>query len=422
LVGSAKGDTLTGFTGADSLNGGAGNDRLTGGAGGDIFTIGAGTDSITDLGNGGDVVVVSAGATVNATLAAAWTATVSTSNAGMAYLTDAGYTVNLAAATGTGGWSVSNAGNATGVKITGSANADTLTGGSGADSLYGGAGNDTISGGAGNDTISGGTGDDSIDGGVGDDTIIWNANDGNDSVTLGVENTAIDFGNNDYIYIENSNFDSDLDTINFINTAYTRTTRVSLGGGKNVIDVGNIEYNYVYAGEKRIFTIGSARVIVEDWTVGNNTVVNYAISLISSGTANFAEDGTGTVYTATSRGPDVGATLTCVLGGTDAGLFTIDATSGRLTFKTTPNYEAPADDGGNNVYDITVRASNGVFSSPALAVAITVTDVNEAPSITSGSSESFPENDIGTVYTATGSDPDAVANLSYALARIIHQI
>jgi len=97
LTGSVNADTLEGGSGADSLNGGAGNDALTGGAGIDRFVIGLGTDSVTDLGNGGaaDLLVVSAGATVNATLAAAWTATSGSSNAGTANLVAAGFAVNL---------------------------------------------------------------------------------------------------------------------------------------------------------------------------------------------------------------------------------------------------------------------------------------------------------------------------------------
>ena len=155
LTGSVNADTLEGGSGADSLNGGAGNDALTGGAGIDRFVIGLGTDSVTDLGNGGaDVLVVSAGATVSATLAAAWTATAGSSNAGTANLVAAGYAVNLAAATSANGWSVSNAGYATAVSLTGSANADRLVGGTGADMLDGGAGNDILTGGAGIDRLA----------------------------------------------------------------------------------------------------------------------------------------------------------------------------------------------------------------------------------------------------------------------------
>ena len=56
-------------------------------------------------------------------------------------------------------------------------------------------------------------------------------------------------------------------------------------------------------------------------------------------------------------------------------MFNINATSGAVTFKAAPNCEAPGDTGGNNVYDITVTASDGALSSATRAVAISVTDV-----------------------------------------------
>ncbi|MCT0198268.1 autotransporter-associated beta strand repeat-containing protein, partial [Synechococcus sp. CS-1325] len=155
VTGNALANTLTGNAGNNVLNGGLENDTLTGGAGIDSFLITAGIDRVTDLGNGGaDVLVVSAGATGNATLAGAWTATAASSNAGTANLLAAGNAVNLAAATGANGWSVSNAGNAIGVSLSGSGKNDTLIGGTGADNLNGGVGNDALTGGDGNDTYT----------------------------------------------------------------------------------------------------------------------------------------------------------------------------------------------------------------------------------------------------------------------------
>ena len=55
--------------------------------------------------------------------------------------------------------------------------------------------------------------------------------------------------------------------------------------------------------------------------------------------------------------------LSYSLGGTDAALFNINATTGAVTFKAAPNFEVPTDAGGNNVYDITVAASDGRHGS-----------------------------------------------------------
>jgi Ca2+-binding RTX toxin-like protein len=151
LKGEAGHDTLQGGRGDDRLTAGLGDDVLTGGRGADRFLVDAGTDSVTDLGFGRDALIVSAGATANATLAGSFRATALTSNEGVANLTNSGFRVNLAAATGPNGYGVSNAGSALSASLTGSAMADTLAGGSGADTLTGGPGDDFLTGGDGRD-------------------------------------------------------------------------------------------------------------------------------------------------------------------------------------------------------------------------------------------------------------------------------
>jgi len=167
LVGNTGNNTLSDAAGNDTLSGGAGNDTLTGGSGNDTFLVDSGTDSITDL-SGADVLVVSAGATANATVSAAFTASAATSNAGTANLSSSGFAVSLANATGPNGYSVINTGLV--ANFTGSGGNDSLTGGSGNDTLSGGGGNDILNGGAGNDRFNGGAGDDSLTGGAGNDT------------------------------------------------------------------------------------------------------------------------------------------------------------------------------------------------------------------------------------------------------------
>src|SRR5207244_574688 len=123
------------------------------------------------------------------------------------------------------------------------------------------------------------------------------------------------------------------------------------------------------------------------------------------------------VYTAAASDPDAGTTLTySISGGADAALFNIDSASGAVTFKTSPNFEAPTDSGANNVYDIIVKASDGsLFDTKA--VAITVTNVNEAPSITSAATARPPALPTSStaVYTAAASDPDAGTTLTYSI-------
>jgi hypothetical protein len=155
LVGTKAADSLFGLAGNDTLDGGLGNDTLSGGLGRDTFVVGAGSDTIIDLGIGADILSVAKGATANATVFAAWTATAASSNSGVANLSTNGLAVNLAAVTtGTAGYNVTNMGAAT--TLTGSALADALTGGLGNDTLNGGLGTDFLSGGTGADWLYGG--------------------------------------------------------------------------------------------------------------------------------------------------------------------------------------------------------------------------------------------------------------------------
>ncbi|MBD2270993.1 cadherin domain-containing protein, partial [Anabaena sp. FACHB-1391] len=138
------------------------------------------------------------------------------------------------------------------------------------------------------------------------------------------------------------------------------------------------------------------------------TNVNEAVPVITSAaTATFAENGTGTVYTVIATDADAGTTLTYSLSGTDANLFNINSSNGVVTFKTAPNFELPSDNGANNIYDISVIADDGTLTATK-DVAITVTNINDAPTNLTLSTSTVEENKaVGTVVgnlTSTGQD------------------
>lgn len=62
------------------------------------------------------------------------------------------------------------------------------------------------------------------------------------------------------------------------------------------------------------------------------------------------------------------------VSGPDAALFTTNPVTREVRFIAPPNFEQPADAGGNNVYDITFTASDGA-NTTTRNVAVTVTDV-----------------------------------------------
>lgn len=163
LVGGDEEDVLYGGDGNDTLNGGAsedilyggdGNDNLTGGDGADVLDGGAGNDTLSG-GNGDDVYYYySTGQTI--------------SESGDGY--DVVYTqVNyvLGANIESGVIIGPNS-----ITLTGNELANALTGNEHDNSIEGGAGNDTIYGGDGSDTLSGSAGSDKLFGGAGDDVYI----------------------------------------------------------------------------------------------------------------------------------------------------------------------------------------------------------------------------------------------------------
>jgi T1SS-143 domain-containing protein len=151
LIGSANADAITGGDGNDTLTGGAG-DTLLGSAGDDTFIATGSTVTISDLA-GGDIVKVLSGAMADVIATGNWTATSDTANDGLATIHAGRHSIDLSAATGAQGWTLTNAGNTTGVTLTGSANSDTIIGGDGNDTIEGGRGGDNLSGGAGDDTF-----------------------------------------------------------------------------------------------------------------------------------------------------------------------------------------------------------------------------------------------------------------------------
>ncbi|HEX8241709.1 MAG TPA: cadherin domain-containing protein [Allosphingosinicella sp.] len=177
---------------------------------------------------------------------------------------------------------------------------------------------------------------------------------------------------------------------------------------------GNNVYDVIVSASDGTFTDTQAIAV----TVGN---VNEAPVITSGGggasaAVSVAENGTA-VATVAATDLDGGAVTYAIAGGADSSRFTINATTGVLTFVAAPNFEAPGDSGGNNVYDVIVSASDGVLTDTQ-AIAVTVGNVNEAPVITSGggaaaAAVSVAENSLA-VTLVGATDPDGTA-LTYSI-------
>ena len=101
------------------------------------------------------------------------------------------------------------------------------------------------------------------------------------------------------------------------------------------------------------------------------TNVNESPSFSVASAQGYTENSTSSISVVASD-PDGSSVLTYSLSGSDASRFTISS-AGALSFASTPDYESPADTGGNNIYNVSVAVSDGAISS-TVALVITVSD------------------------------------------------
>ena len=97
--------------------------------------------------------------------------------------------------------------------------------------------------------------------------------------------------------------------------------------------------------------------------------------LTGAAVVSYAEGGSGAVATYSAMDPER-ETITWAHSGTDSDDFEI-SDRGVLSFLMTPDYDAPTDAGGDNVYRVTVTASDPAGRSDFIDVTVNVTDVDE---------------------------------------------
>ena len=122
-----------------------------------------------------------------------------------------------------------------------------------------------------------------------------------------------------------------------------------------------------------------------------------------AGPIEYPENGTDAVATFTAVDPEADH-ITWSLTGDDADDFTI--VGGVLRFDSPPNYEAPADMGGDNTYEVTVTASDDGTNTGTEDVEIEVTNVDEAGTVMLSTLQ--PQVEVA--LTATLVDSDVVSD------------
>ncbi|MFK0693189.1 beta strand repeat-containing protein, partial [Mesorhizobium sp. IMUNJ 23033] len=443
LIGEGGDDTLLGNGGADTFIGGAGNDTMDGGAGSDTLDYGS---------EGGPHGVV-----VN-------------------LLGDGGVQGGLPSDTAIDTFGFIDPDPANRTPTDSIARIPNVIGTQYADEIYGGNHDNNLSGGGGDDILKGGALNDVLDGGADSDTAIYEGTradyqvdqnpdgsltiadlragspEGTDTVsnvelfqfadgqkTLGeLLNSApaiTSNGGGDTAQISIAENTTAVTTVEASDPDADDTLTYSIVGGfdQNLFQIQNgvLSFNQPEDYENPSLNGGAFDHFYDVQVRATDSQGNFDEQLItvtltnqndnapvfSSGTtASFAENATGTVYDANASDADNLGALTYTLSGADFGLFDIDDSTGVVTFKTAPDFENRLDQGANNVYDITVTASDGTLSTDQ-AVAITVTNQNDnAPVFSSGTTANFAENATGTVYDANASDADNLGALTYTLS------
>jgi VCBS repeat-containing protein len=202
-------------------------------------------------------------------------------------------------------------------------------------------------------------------------------------------------------------------------TLYLSTTAVSVNDVIAVADLVNLKYvPAANANGTKTFTVTAFDGVLSSNTATvsiNLSPTNDAPTDISLSNSSIAENSAvGTVVGALSTTDvDAGDTFTYTLvsgtGDTDNSFFTIVGNS--LKLAVVPDFEVKYS------YSVRISSTDAAGLTYEKAFTLTITDVNEAPAITSGNSGTVVENAaISTViYTVTSSDVDAGATATYSI-------
>jgi len=149
--------------------------------------------------------------------------------------------------------------------------------------------------------------------------------------------------------------------------------------------------------------VAGARPYVIEWNGAD------VIAGMANGPYNINENSTlGSVLgSAVANDPDAASTLNySITGGTGAGIFSINATTGQITLSGSANYEAQS----NYTLDLRVEDAGGLFDTVTIAVAIN--DMNDVPTLITLSGNSITENSsIGTVLGSLNTTDEDTADM-----------
>ncbi len=190
----------------------------------------------------------------------------------------------------------------------------------------------------------------------------------------------------------------DADNCTAENACVVTVTATDASGDNATTTAVNIEITDV--NEKPMFTSGPTSIMIPE------------NSMVLHGTTDDGydkADAAAVTYAATD--PEEGS-LTYHLMGPDASKFQLSSVPRVLSLKAEPDYEMPGDADGDNMYEVTVRASDGTLNEDRM-VKVMVSGVDDAPVVSGPSSMNFAENGDGAVATFTAEDPEGATPIAW---------
>ncbi len=128
------------------------------------------------------------------------------------------------------------------------------------------------------------------------------------------------------------------------------------------------------------------------------------------------EEGQTAVATVEATDVDSDTVTYSVSGGADRLKFSIDATSGELTFIEEPDFEALGSDASSNIYVVEVSASDGDNLAATQVITVTVTDVNDNPPVLEATAAVTVAEEQTAVTTVEATDADSVVIATYSVS------
>ena len=188
---------------------------------------------------------------------------------------------------------------------------------------------------------------------------------------------AFDPGNSGPSYSISGGIDAALFQIDFVSGALSFVTapdfEAPTGAGRNNTYVVEVRASAGNEADHQTITIDVTDIVEQ------NPLLPPIITSDGGGDAASVsvDENTTAVTTVTAIDPgNIGGLSYSITGGADAAQFQIDASTGVLSFIVAPDFEAPADDGHDNAYEVEVRASAG-NQTDEQTITVDVTNVAE---------------------------------------------